>query len=162
MQAVLDLPELMHKLQVPVAVISTLDYIPSPELEALALPPHKTEELARAKAILEEASAKAKEYDVQLFYALPSMKANTQCRENIQKSLYVSAQGNISPCVYLNVPIQEEAAQDRAVFGNVNEENALDIWQGEAFTAFRQSHAAGCPSQALCMNCVKRFEVLGA
>ncbi len=160
MEAVLALPKLMHKLGISTSIISTLDYIPNPELQHLALTPNDTANLLKAKEILEEASSLAKEYDVHLHYALPSAVTNTSCRENIQKSLYVNAEGDISPCVYLNVPTKKQTENATALFGNVNTENSWDIWQKDTFTAFRQSHAADCPSEALCQTCVKRYEVL--
>ncbi len=159
MEAVLHLPELMHSLGVHTAIISTLDYVPSPELAPLALLPTQSETLARAKALLEEASEQAKKYDIQLYYALPSTVAGAVCRENIQKSLYINAQGDISPCVYLNVPSQSHA-HERKIFGNINKESAEDIWRKSSFASFRQSHAQGKPNAHLCQHCVKRQEVL--
>ncbi len=154
--AVLNLPELMQHLGVRTAVISTLDYVPSPHLAALAITPHDTEKLAEAKEYLRQASVKAKEYGVHLHYTLPTAIAGGVCRENIQKSLYVNTQGSISPCVYLNIPSKQALYTE--IFGNVNEVSALDIWQREDFVRFRQEHAKGCPTSPLCLHCVKRHE----
>ncbi len=160
--AVLQLPELMQELNVSTAIISTLDFVPNAGLEPLALPAHKTKELAFAQEILAETQEKAHKLDLQIHYALPSNKAASQCRENIQKSLYVSAEGNISPCVYLNIPTKStlNSYQDQAIFGNVNSEHVLDIWNSSHFKSFRENHIQGCPSHILCQNCVKRFESL--
>ncbi len=154
MPSVLKLPELMHKLGVSTAIISTMDYIPSPKLAHLGLTPADTEKLAIAKELLEEASHKAEDYGVQLHYTLPTAISGGVCRENIQKCLYVDTQGTISPCVYLNVPSLQ--AQCREVFGNVNEENSADIWCKDDFVLFRQNHADGHPTSPLCISCVKR------
>ncbi len=159
MEAVVALPALMHDLGVPIAVISTLDYVPTPALASLALPPEKTTELAQAAAYLAEAQAQAQRYGVQLYSALPSRVAATQCRENIQKSVYVDASGAVSPCVYLNVPATETEAQSKICFGNVNEEEATALWAKADFATFRRLHAEGRPSHPLCQSCVKRFEV---
>ncbi len=160
MEAVLHLPRLLHDLGISTAIISTLDYVPSPQLQALALTPDNTEALARAQSILHKAQQLAATYNVQLHYALPSRTSATACRENIQKSLYVSAAGTLSPCVYLNIPSAH--ADCTAHFGHVNTENALHIWHKHAFAHFRDRHGANAPTHALCHNCVKRYEALSS
>ncbi len=164
MEAVVALPALMHDLGVNVAVISTLDYVPRPSLAALALPPEKIKELAQAAAFLAEAEEQARLYDVRLYCALPSRITTTQCRENIQRSLYVAATGTVSPCVYLNICSGTDPSthtphtQNSTCFGNVNTENALALWEKTDFATFRRLHAEGQPNTTLCKTCVKRFE----
>ncbi len=180
MEAVLSLPKLMHELGVSTAIISTLDYVPHAGLAHLAIRQDDAATIQQARAILQEAQAQASTYGVQLYYALPSVTPSAACRENIQKSLYVNAQGHISPCVYVNLPTTQDAqhieslnthlntcfntqhgdTQTRAIFGNINEEYALDIWQKASFVKFRQSHAQKNPCLEYCQSCVKRFEVL--
>ncbi len=163
LEAVLALPKLLHKLGMHAAIISTLDYAPDAAQAALALTAKDTPEqkalLAKAHALLQKVQAEAQEYHIDVHYALPSPHMARACRENIQKSLYISAQGSISPCVYLQVPSQK-AQDSTCLFGNVNEENALHIWQKENYIQFRAQHAAGNPTTNLCKNCVKRHEVL--
>ncbi len=163
MEAILALPELLHRLGVPTAVISTLDYAPSPAQAALALTasadPASQEKLTRAQELLRQAREEAEGYGLNFHYALPSATMASTCRENIQKSLYISAAGHVSPCVYLQVPSQE-SMKEACVFGNVNDENAALIWEKEDFVRFREDHAAGQPSTALCQHCVKRYEVV--
>ncbi len=163
MEAVLHLPQLMLELGIHTAIISTLDYVPQPHLQALALRPEQSHLIARAKEILEQTKAQAQEFGVNIHYALPSMETRTFCRENIQKSLYINGAGDISPCVYLNIPtIEKTTAQHKtACFGNIHQEKALDIWQKESFVHFRQSHANNTPTHPLCQTCIKRHEHLG-
>ncbi len=159
MEAVLALPKLMQKLQLSTAIVSTLDYVPEPHLQALALRPEEDIKIARAKKLLQEASAHAKSLGMDIHYALPSVNTKGTCRENIQKSLYINAAGFCSPCVYLNIPsLQEGSRKAGALFGNVNEQHPLNIWQSTDFTHFRQSHAANTPTHALCHSCIKRHE----
>ncbi len=156
MEAVLALPELMHKLGISTAIISTMDYIAEDHLAHLAIAPTHTETLRKAQEYLQQAVILAKKYDVHLHYTLPTAIEGGTCRENIQKSLYIDTRGSISPCVYLNVPSQH--AQHCEIFGNVNKEDAFDIWSKKDFVHFRQCHAQGNPTSALCQQCVKRHE----
>ncbi len=163
MEAVLQLPHLMQQLGVHTAIVSTLDYVPQPHLQALALRPEQSQRIAQAKDILERAKVQAQELGLQIHYALPSMDTRSYCRENIQKSLYINGAGDISPCVYLNIPTQEKNSlmHTSAVFGNVHEEKALEIWQKENFVHFRHNHAQDTPTHPLCQKCIKRHEHLG-
>ncbi len=170
MEAVLELPQLMQHLDVNTAIVSTLDYVPEAHLQALALRPEEENKIARAKSLLQEAKTQAKALDKDIHYALPSLQTKGECRENIQKSLYISAKGICSPCVYLQIPALQSAAEDaedaedaqaiQAHFGNVNAQSPLDIWNSDEFTHFRSSHGAGTPNMALCHDCIKRHEDL--
>ena len=70
------------------------------------------------------------------------------CRENVQKRIYVDAEGNISPCVLLSIPAQTAQTQ---VFGTVDEDFHR-LWQDEEFKRFREE----LNNQA-CKFCPKRF-----
>jgi len=156
MEAVRGLPELMQRLGVHAAVISTLDYIAEPGLEAEAFTPQETDKLARAAAILNETAAEARRLGLGFHYELPSPAAcGTGCRENIGRSLYVSADGGISPCVYVNVPADMPDPRHR-VFGNVRDQNPLEIWESADFRRFRERLATGNPDLP-CQTCPKRF-----
>jgi len=156
MEAVRGLPALMQRLGVHAAVVSTLDYIAGPGLEAEAFGPQETDKLERAAAILSETAAAARSLGLGFHYELPSPAASgTACRENIGRSLYVSADGGVSPCVYVNVPADIRDPQ-RRVFGNVREQDALEIWGSAEFRRFRERLARGDPDQP-CHTCPKRF-----
>jgi MoaA/NifB/PqqE/SkfB family radical SAM enzyme len=156
MEAVRGLPQLMQRLGVHAAVVSTLDFIPEPGLEGEAFQPHDTEKLSRAQAVLAETAAAAHRLGLDFHYELPDPGAcGTSCRENISRSLYVSADGSVSPCVYVNVPA---AAADptRRVFGNVHDQDPLAIWESAEFRRFRERLAGGDPDLS-CRSCPKRF-----
>jgi MoaA/NifB/PqqE/SkfB family radical SAM enzyme len=156
MEAVAGLPALMQRLGVHAAVISTLDYLFEPGLEAEAFQPHETEKLARAAAVLAETAAEAKHLDLQFHYELlDPAAAGTSCRENIDRSLYVSAGGLVSPCVYVNVPT-EIADPRRRVFGDVRTQDPVEIWNSPDFRGFRERLACGDPDLP-CRRCPKRF-----
>jgi radical SAM protein with 4Fe4S-binding SPASM domain len=156
MEAVRGLPELMQRLGVHAAVISTLDYIAEPGLEAEAFSPQESDKLAKAAAILTETAAEARRLELGFHYELPNPAAcGTACREKIGRSLFVSADGGISPCVYVNVPAEIPDPRHR-VFGNVREQDPLEIWESADFRRFRERLAAGTPDLP-CRTCPKRF-----
>ena len=156
MEAVLALPDLASKLGLQAAVVSTLDYIAVPGQEALAFAPHETDKIARARKLLEKAATYATKLGLSFHYALPGPEPWGTCREHAERSLYVDAEGALSPCIYVNVPVMAENAH-RRVFGNANETDAFACWRGERFAAFRKALEAGRPGLP-CMNCAKRFE----
>jgi MoaA/NifB/PqqE/SkfB family radical SAM enzyme len=156
MEAVRELPALMQRLGVHAAVVSTLDYLPEPGLAAEAIGPGDAEKRARAEALLAEAAAEAGRLGLGFHYSLPAPgRAGTSCRENIARSLFVSADGSLSPCVYLNVP-GGGPDSSRRVFGNAAAQEPLAIWNGPEFRQFRESLAAGRP-EGPCRSCPKRF-----
>lgn len=161
-EAVKRLPDLMEELDVSTAVISSLDYIAESEQTALAFAPHERQKISEARSVLQEVADKAAQMERNIVFALPGSKAIAHtggCRENVTSSLYIDAEGMVSPCVYLNVPDNAENP-NRRVFGSVLEENVLDIWQKEDFQAFREALAKNNPNTA-CLNCPKRFEIVG-
>jgi MoaA/NifB/PqqE/SkfB family radical SAM enzyme len=156
MQAVRGLPALMERLGVHAAVVSTLDYIAAPGLEKEAFAPQETDKLAGAAAILAETAAEARRLGLGFHYELPSPAASgTACREDIDRSLYVSADGGVSPCVYVNVPA-EVRDPHRRVFGNVRDQDPLEIWANADFRRFRERLSKGDPDLP-CQTCPKRF-----
>lgn len=156
-EEVLELPGLMRELGMHAAVVSTLDYLPSPEWSGAAFLPHEESKIAFARQVLDEASAKAASLGLSLYYSLPRPEPMASCLENPARSVYVDAEGNLSPCIYVNLPTTVDDPL-RRVFGNCLRGNALDIWRNEAFTAFRESLARKEPD-APCVNCPKRFAV---
>jgi len=157
MEAVRGLPALMRRLGVHGAVISTLDYLPTPELEPEGFAPHETEKLARASTILTETEAEARRLGVGFYWVLPNPEApGVSCRENIFRCLFVAADGYLSPCLYVNLPARGPDPK-RLVFGNVRDQDPLAIWESEEFRHFRMRLASGLPDLP-CVSCVKRFE----
>ncbi|MDO9111694.1 MAG: SPASM domain-containing protein, partial [Desulfatirhabdiaceae bacterium] len=125
---------------------------------AEAFMPREAGKIARAEAVLAESGAEAKRLGVDFHWLLPRPDAaGTGCRENITRSFCVAADGSVSPCVFLNVPVDRPDPK-RRVFGNVNETGPLEIWASEAFRRFRDSLASG-DADLQCRTCPKRFMV---
>ena len=156
MEALRGLPALAKRLGVHAVVVSTLDYLPEPGLAPEAFSPDEPEKRARAGALLAETAAEAGRLGVAFSGSLPDSAASGRnCRENIARSVFVSADGGMSPCVYVNLPVEGPDPR-RRVFGNVNAADPLAIWEDEAFRRFREGLASGDPDP-VCRGCPKRF-----
>lgn len=157
--SVKQLAGLMEDLDVDMAVISTLDYVALPEQVDLAFFPDEHEKISRVREVLDQVAREAAALGRSIHFSLPSMTEKRYpggCRENIAKTLYVDADGNISPCVYLNVPGSTIKEKIR-IYGNVLDEEPVSIWKKENFVAFRKNLVNGKP-EVCCMDCPKRRE----
>jgi radical SAM protein with 4Fe4S-binding SPASM domain len=156
MGAVRGLPALAKNLGVHEVVISTLDYIPAPGFEQEAFGIGEKDKLSEAATILNETEAEDKKLDVGIHWSLPRADAaGIECREKIADSFFVSSDGAVSPCVFLNLPIGTDYPS-RHVFGNVKEQDVLEIRDSEKFRIFRERLASGDPAGP-CRSCPKRF-----
>jgi MoaA/NifB/PqqE/SkfB family radical SAM enzyme len=152
------LPQLMERLDVPVAVVSTLDYIAAPGMETEAYAPAEREKIGSALAVLREAAGRAASSGRTIHYSLPGPAARKECGERIGTCMFIDAEGNIAPCIYLNLPSTEDDPR-RRVFGNVFQKNPMDFWNEPPYAHFRRRLAEGRPDIS-CRDCAKRFEHL--
>jgi MoaA/NifB/PqqE/SkfB family radical SAM enzyme len=156
MESAARLPDLMHSLDVPAAVVSTLDYIAAPGMEAEAFAPRETEKIARARALLSKAAQRAADMGRTIHYSLPGEHGGNDCNERIQSCMYIDAEGVVAPCIYVNLPTTEDDPHRRA-FGSAREKNPLEIWNDPEYARFRARLAEGDPDLP-CVACAKRFE----
>lgn len=159
LDAATGLPALLRDIEADAAVVSSLDYLAKPEHAKWAILPGEKEKIAKAESILRAARAEAARDGREIYYGLPSEDASPEggCRENAAKTLYIDADGNLSPCVYLNVPAVDPR---RLIFGNANEIEPLTAWRGEDWRDFRARLADKDPHPA-CARCPKRTEIAG-
>jgi len=155
-EAVRGLPKLMEDWGVHAVVVSTMDYIPSPEMEHEAFAPHEREKIEAARVVLEEVGSEVRAAGRDFYASLPAPEPAPCCRERAHRTLYADASGEISPCVYLNVPMEAEQPR-RTVFGQVNETDPTVIWDIPEYQAFRKAVETADPPAA-CVSCAKRFE----
>jgi MoaA/NifB/PqqE/SkfB family radical SAM enzyme len=98
------------------------------------------------ETIVKQAEINAKKLSVRL--KRPSLSAMNVpvCEENPLRNLYVSAEGEVSPCVYLSPPLSspfkrifcsKEYWVERVSFGNIFEESFQAIWNNENYKNFR-------------------------
>jgi len=153
---ILRLPDLMRSLDVPVAVVSTLDYIAAPGLEAEGYAPHETEKIGLARSMLLQARERAAAMGRTIHYSLPGAHGRNDCNERVHACMYIDAEGVIAPCIYVNLPTDEHDSCRRA-FGSARERNPLEIWNEPEYARFRRRLASGDPDLP-CLACAKRFE----
>lgn len=160
-EALEALPELIKTLGIDCAVVSTLDYLAHEKDRKIAFMPEDVENIERAREVLTRISKKVEQNGKKLHFALPGHHLTPHengCRENIRKTLYVDAEGDVSPCIYLNVP-GSDGSEKRRVYGNVLKEDPLEIWKKADFVSFRKMLVAGKPEQ-VCEKCPKRLEIM--
>lgn len=138
--------ELAGELDVDEVVGTNLDYVACEEHERMKIfsedpPPKEYDEIIRRS---EEV---AREVGVSLHNYPLRMNEAPICFEKPINSLFVSHDGSVSPCVYLNVPLKggtiprvfrgERFLVKRLVFGNVGEEELSEIWEKPDYARFR-------------------------
>jgi len=147
-------------------VVSTLDFVPGGDLRKEQLIPRDEAEYRELKAALDGLAARGRQAGLNVSYRLVSPdKGMNVCTENPGASLFVSADGNISPCVFTNLPVSQashvvesgERDYQPLTFGTVNEKSVPVIWLGSRYRAFRDSFDAELhPS---CRECPKLREI---
>ena len=96
--------------------------------------------------ILKEAEEHARKLRIRL--RKPSISAHdvSLCDENPLRNLYISADGEVSPCVYLYPPLaspfkrifcNKEYWMEKVSFGNIFKEPFPTIWNSEGYVRFR-------------------------
>ncbi|MFZ5981470.1 MAG: radical SAM/SPASM domain-containing protein [Candidatus Zixiibacteriota bacterium] len=158
------LPALLSKKNVAQVVISTLDFVPSPELTCEKIAPETVEAynlLAERLNLLTDELARE---NTALHYHLQHPDYPfTECTENIKRSFFVAVDGAVSPCVFLNLPVENtlyvvserENPYCRVIFGNVNCKTPAKIWKDKKYRKFRESFFTGHIPEC-CISCPKR------
>jgi radical SAM protein with 4Fe4S-binding SPASM domain len=155
-EALAGLPALMQRLGVDSTVVSTLHYLAAPSLERETISPEDEELIGRTATALRQAGAAAERLGLGFHYQFPRpISSENGCRENIGRSLFVSANGSISPCVFVNIPA-DIADPNRRIFGNVHEKSPVEIWESDEYQLFRERLGKGDPDFP-CRTCPKRF-----
>ncbi|MEW6334044.1 MAG: radical SAM protein [Thermodesulfobacteriota bacterium] len=97
--------------------------------------------------IIEQATADAQKLNIRL--KKPNLTAFNVplCAENPLRNLYISARGEVAPCVYLYPPLPspfrrifcgKEYETDQVSFGNIFREPFESIWNSPDYIAFRE------------------------
>jgi MoaA/NifB/PqqE/SkfB family radical SAM enzyme len=156
-------------------VASHLSLVLTPELEEQSLLP-RPQEWSRASDILGESRARARGIGFHA-YGVGAPEGEPSCKENVLKSCFVSAEGEVSPCVMCNLGLTDGAVATHRLrgenvpirtltFGNVREKALEEIWRCEAARAFRRTFRDrvwrgtrgrdGLPNP--CRDCLKLLE----
>jgi MoaA/NifB/PqqE/SkfB family radical SAM enzyme len=180
------LPDIFQGLGLDQIVISTLDFVLSPELAGEQLLPADESEYQDLKERLDFVVRSGQERGLHIHYRLatpvssdkpdlvalqdgemlsPFVLSNAvrpACTENVLRSVFITANGDASPCVYSNIPAREAEyvkhgvakTYQRLTFGNVNHQSLEAIWRSRPYAAFRRAYQRR-DFEGLCADCVK-------
>ncbi|HSW65143.1 MAG TPA: radical SAM/SPASM domain-containing protein [Dissulfurispiraceae bacterium] len=166
LQEVEQIPLKLAGIGVDQVVLSTLDFVALPELDAEALRPVSAEDHADLSRQIGETVEDCRRVGIPVHFRLPSpVVLNQFCTENILSSAVVGADGLVSPCAFSALPVGDVSYCDnhalkrygRMIIGSITEISFPEVWAGSAAGAFRSSFAAG-KYAPLCRACPKRSE----
>jgi MoaA/NifB/PqqE/SkfB family radical SAM enzyme len=159
------LPALLENTGVTQVVISTLDFTPTRELEKEMLAPRTMDEYEGLRRKLDAVQLEASRLDIDVHYQLryPGERRPV-CTENVLRAFFISAGGEVSPCVFTNLPVADafyvvngiERPVQNLTFGSVNECSLSRIWRKRAYAVFRRSHVSD-QIAAPCRDCPKLY-----
>jgi MoaA/NifB/PqqE/SkfB family radical SAM enzyme len=98
--------------------------------------------------IMKQAEANARALNLRLKRPFLSATHVPVCEENPLRNLYISAEGEVSPCVYLNPPLPspfrrifrgETHYLNKVSFGNIFKEPFPEVWNREEYVRFRNA-----------------------
>jgi MoaA/NifB/PqqE/SkfB family radical SAM enzyme len=146
-------------------IVSTLDFVPMRELESERIKPKNEAEYMDLKGKLDGLVEEGKRAGLTVHYRLAHPgKKNRTCTENIGRTLVVSADGKVSPCVFTSIPasgvshIVEGCKEiyERLSFGNLSEDPLSSIWRNGRYADFRKSFRRTLNPR--CLQCPKLIE----
>ena len=101
--------------------------------------------------ILTESAKKARDLKISLRRPPLAPQDVAVCSEDPLRNLYISMNGNVSPCVYLRPPLPSpfrrifhgtEFVTEKVGFGNIFQKPLGEIWEDPAYRKFRQRFSA--------------------
>ena len=140
---VLPLVDLASEIGITEVVLINLIQVTSPWQDGQRVYMRGEEEY---EALLGEAEAKARATGVLLKRPALSCRDVSVCDENPLRNLYISVDGEVSPCVYLNPPTPSpfkrvfcgrEYLIDKVGFGNILRDDFATIWESAEYVKFR-------------------------
>jgi MoaA/NifB/PqqE/SkfB family radical SAM enzyme len=162
------LPQLMARYGLKQAVVSLLDFEPDAALAGEVLAPKTEEARRKLDELFTALHAAAAETRVTIHTPRLETAPTQICTENMQHALVISADGEVSPCVYANIPAAltqyarsgQPAPYRRMTFGNINAQILPVIWRTESYQRLRASLEEGNPPD-FCRTCPKRIGPCG-
>jgi MoaA/NifB/PqqE/SkfB family radical SAM enzyme len=146
-------------------IISTLDFVPSKDLQEEILAPTDENMHGELKTLLDGLAREGERAGLNIYHRLVSPgKRSRICTENIERALFVSADGTISPCAFTNISAsgvshmagEREKVYQRLTFSNATDESILAIWQSKGYASFRASFDSML--HPICQGCPKLYE----
>ncbi|HDP79650.1 MAG TPA: radical SAM protein, partial [Spirochaetes bacterium] len=103
------------------------------------------------REIIGEAREKARRLKIGLNVPFIEADEVDVCNENPLRNVYISSEGEVSPCVFLNPPVDsplrrfycgKEHSVEKVSFGNIFDRPFDDIWDSPSYRSFRERFAA--------------------
>ncbi|MGO0121689.1 radical SAM protein [Desulfothermobacter acidiphilus] len=144
-----QVPPLLSRHGADEMVISTLDFVPTPELSGEALIPRDKKELGRIKKILQQTIKAGRRSGLAVHYHLPyPWKHNLYCTENVLRAAFIGVKGTVSPCTFTNLPVTtnptfarqgEKVTYEPLILGDLRQSSWEEIWSSPLYQSFRAS-----------------------
>jgi MoaA/NifB/PqqE/SkfB family radical SAM enzyme len=163
-----SLPEIVPALEgrgIENIIVSMLDFIVARDFESERIAPRKETEYRELKCKLDGLVEEGKRAGLTVHYRLADPgKRNRACTENPGRSLFVSADGTVSPCVFTNINASGvshivkgcDEIYERLTFGNLSDDPLSSIWRNERYADFRKSFRRTLIPR--CLQCPKLAE----
>jgi MoaA/NifB/PqqE/SkfB family radical SAM enzyme len=143
-----ELPDLLPvaaKMGADEVIFHNLDYLPDERWNILRAFHHESPTAAFQQTIDEIDRAG---HELNIPVKTYPLKAEEQpvCEPNPPVNVFFSADGSVAPCPYLRIPkrgdiprifMNKECGVPQTFFGNINEEDFLEVWQKEPYRKFR-------------------------
>ena len=159
------LPLALQGLGISQIVVSTLDFVPCEELEGETIISSTVNEYKELRVRLDAVKAVCKQLGIRVHYQLhrPGERRST-CTENVLRAFFVSSDGMVSPCVFVNLPVSQKIhifhdgkkRYRRLAFGNVSDTPVGNIWRKKAYRDFRKAFYEN-RLPGICEDCPKLF-----
>lgn len=141
-----DMVPLAARMGIDEVMVTNIDYLPRERCNVLRAFHHESPTEVFEKS-LEEMHALGKELGVAVrSYPLEAREV-PMCEANPLKNIFFSVDGAVAPCVYLRIPkrgdiprifMDSEYEVPQTIFGNIDEGDLWEIWDGEGYRSFRK------------------------
>ncbi len=144
-----ELPKMLPlaaELGVNEVVVTNFGYLPSERCNILRTFHHESP-TAAFQDRLDEMDRLGKEMGISVkTYPLKAEEVLV-CEPNPPQKVFFSVDGSVAPCIYLRIPkkgdiprifLNKEYMVPQTFFGNVNDEDFLDVWNKESYKSFRR------------------------
>lgn len=160
LEEVMGLPELLKRHGVRQVVITSLDFVPSAELESERVvfmdQAEDQEFLSRLSGMAEREAEQGMDIRFRLSREDARLKG---CTENPMRAVVIGVDGCVSPCVFQGMPLHFDRVKDpcgsrlkKLCFGYVQQEPIGLIWSTPAYRLFRKNMSKGGPGHR-CPGC---------
>ena len=127
-------------------IFTNLDYLPEERWNILRSFHHESPTPAFRESI-EEIHRLGKKLKIKVETYPLKAEEKPVCKANPPQKVFIAADGSIAPCMYLRLPkegklprifLNKEYQVPQTFFGNIHEEDFLEIWNKEPYKKFRK------------------------